>query len=486
MHVELPSSAEGASAGAVARPRGPAIALTQAVRRLVAALGGPLAAAEAVTFVGAAPLLMFPNRFSVAALALLPLVWLARLITRRRTLRRTAADWPLAGLLLMASVSVYPSIDLAASHPKLYGIILGLYLYTLLVEHLYSPLARQVWAALLVLGGVAVALAGLVGTSWITGKWALADAIYARLPRLVTAVRTSAGALEGGFHPAEVGGTLALLLPCALGLALFCQSRGARLALGAASLAMLGTLALTVSRSALVGVGVALLALAVLRWPRLAVALLVVVVALAGAVWWLGPQRIVASLFTVEMATTLGARGRLEIWSRALWLIEDFPLTGAGLNTFPVLGPLLYPSTLLGDAARVPHAHNLFLQVGVDFGLPGLASFLGLLAAAGLGLARTWRAAQGWEQGLVAGLLAGLLAHLVFGLTDAVALGAKPGVFLWAMLGGAVALGVSVPNAAARAAGVGALQWAQWVLFVLACVVGALIAGGAASMGPSW
>jgi hypothetical protein len=33
-----------------------------------------------------------------------------------------------------------------------------------------------------------------------------------------------------------------------------------------------------------------------------------------------------------------------------------------------------------------------------------------------------------------AGALAGLIAHGAFGLTDAVALGAKPGVFFWVLL----------------------------------------------------
>jgi hypothetical protein len=34
----------------------------------------------------------------------------------------------------------------------------------------------------------------------------------------------------------------------------------------------------------------------------------------------------------------------------------------------------------------------------------------------------------------MAGVLAGFVAHGVFGLTDAVALGAKPGLFFWLLL----------------------------------------------------
>jgi predicted lipid-binding transport protein (Tim44 family) len=36
---------------------------------------------------------------------------------------------------------------------------------------------------------------------------------------------------------------------------------------------------------------------------------------------------------------------------------------------------------------------------------------------------------------LVIGLGGGLLAHLLYGLTDAVSLGAKPGILFWILLG---------------------------------------------------
>ena len=41
---------------------------------------------------------------------------------------------------------------------------------------------------------------------------------------------------------------------------------------------------------------------------------------------------------------------------------------------------------------------------------------------------------------MAAGLGAGLLAFLIFGITDTVALGAKPGVFFWALVSICVAL----------------------------------------------
>ncbi|MER3513799.1 MAG: hypothetical protein C4310_04935, partial [Chloroflexota bacterium] len=72
--------------------------------------------------------------------------------------------------------------------------------------------------------------------------------------------------------------------------------------------------------------------------------------------------------------------GRLELWSRALEAIADYPFTGIGMGTFDHVIPLRYPYVLLAGAElAVPHAHNLFLQVAVDLGLPGLIAFVALL-----------------------------------------------------------------------------------------------------------
>jgi hypothetical protein len=43
-----------------------------------------------------------------------------------------------------------------------------------------------------------------------------------------------------------------------------------------------------------------------------------------------------------------------------------------------------------------------------------------------------WRVApRGWSRFVATGVGAGLLAHFVYGMTDTVALGAKPGIFFW-------------------------------------------------------
>src|SRR5438477_7439531 len=69
---------------------------------------------------------------------------------------------------------------------------------------------------------------------------------------------------------------------------------------------------------------------------------------------------------------------RVEIWSRALQVIHDFPLTGIGMGAFRTAVPALYPY-VISDPEKVHHAHNLYLQIGADLGLPGLAAFGALI-----------------------------------------------------------------------------------------------------------
>ena len=84
----------------------------------------------------AAPLLIFPSRFSIIALLLLPAMWIARLVSRRDTLRRTDADLPLTLLLVSTSLSLLPSVDLSLSRSKLDGLILGFFVYSLSLIHI--------------------------------------------------------------------------------------------------------------------------------------------------------------------------------------------------------------------------------------------------------------------------------------------------------------------------------------------------------------
>jgi len=126
--------------------------------------------------------------------------------------------------------------------------------------------------------------------------------------------------------------------------------------------------------------------------------------------------------------------GRVEIWSRAIWAIKDVPLTGLGMNVFRSAMYELYPTFQVSAGFNLGHAHNELLQAALDLGLPGLVGFLALYTGA-LGMLIPSIRPAGARRYLALGLLGGLLAHFIFGITDAVALGAKPGFLFWWLLG---------------------------------------------------
>ena len=134
--------------------------------------------------------------------------------------------------------------------------------------------------------------------------------------------------------------------------------------------------------------------------------------------------------------------GRVEIWSRAIYGLQDFPFTGMGMNTFREVVHVLYPLFLIAPDVDIGHAHNEFLQAGLDLGIPGLIAFIALYIGAFWMLADIWKRTRNsqpltpnLQRSTVLGLGGGLSAHLLYGLTDAVALGAKPGVLFWMLLG---------------------------------------------------
>jgi putative inorganic carbon (HCO3(-)) transporter len=127
---------------------------------------------------------------------------------------------------------------------------------------------------------------------------------------------------------------------------------------------------------------------------------------------------------------------RVEIWARAIYAIRDFPLTGVGMNLFRTIAPILYPFFTLSADIDIAHAHNQFLQVGLDEGIPGLIAYIAIWLGLASMLWQSWRlSTDSRSRTLTLGFIASLMASFVFGLTDAVALGAKPGFMFWFLLG---------------------------------------------------
>jgi putative inorganic carbon (HCO3(-)) transporter len=214
---------------------------------------------------------------------------------------------------------------------------------------------------------------------------------------------------------------------------------------------LLALLLLTQSRSAWIAAVGSLLSLwlfAVLVSPpsgrrRFAgVLLLVVLLLLLVGLFAVGPARLQQLWDEPPGRTPLGTlttlEARKEIWHWALLTIQDFPLTGSGLGAFRRVAHRLYPLEI-PQAGDIAHAHNIFLQVALDAGLPGLVAYLALLGS-GLFMALQVARRVPEYRPFALGLATALAAFHLFGLADAIAPGAKPGLLYWASLGLVTAL----------------------------------------------
>ncbi|HEX9107974.1 MAG TPA: O-antigen ligase family protein, partial [Longimicrobiales bacterium] len=364
---------------------------------------------EIVALALAAPFLLFPDvrpRLAAASLALLALAWLLRWALRGEAWPHTPCNAALLLFALTIPVGVWASAFPDLTLPKLAGLILGLAAFRA-VAFFVRDRRTLAWAlAGFAMLGLGIVAGGALGVGW-PDKIPLLQSIVRRLPK--------AAILAGqSINPNQLGGVMTLYVPVAAGCLIGClrARRPLPAVLGLAGLAVaVGTLALTQSRGGWLGGAVGLAALPVFwgigvgekrdaRWRSRLLRVAAVVVPLAlfvgvawGAVHYLGPGRIGQVLGDFDAGTTAGGlgrvslAGRLEIWSRAVYAIQDFPFTGCGLGAFRRVVNLLYPLFLIGPDADIAHAHNIFLQTALDLGLPGLVAYLALLwtaAAAGI------------------------------------------------------------------------------------------------------
>ena len=392
-------------------------------------------------------------------LAVLAAIYLLRWIARREPWPSTPFSGALLLLALVIPAAVWASALPELTLPKLTGLILGLAAYRAIAFSVHDRHSFLWGVAVLALVGLAIWAVGFLGTGWGT-KFAWFGPILRRLPRALTALPSTP---DSGINPNQLAGALVLFLPlAAAGVVGWWRERRwgpAVLALAGLGLAF-GTLALTQSRSGWLGGAAGLLALAMLaglasrqrRLQILAVALPLALIAAAGVFLALRPD-VVSRFFDAAggAASEISFSGRPEIWSRAIYAIQDFSFTGTGLGTFRRVVNLLYPLFTISPDTDIAHAHNMLLQVAVDVGLPGLIAYLALLE---LAAAVAWSAARrssGAVCSLSLGLFAGLIALHIYGLTDALALGSKPGLVFWMALGLIAAL-PRVTQAAASSA----------------------------------
>lgn len=133
-------------------------------------------------------------------------------------------------------------------------------------------------------------------------------------------------------------------------------------------------------------------------------------------------------------ALTIGSAGRSletrrEIWSAAVGAAREAPWFGIGFNAFR------YERPAPEGKPRWPHAHNILLQTMLDTGVFGLAIYAAMIVTLLVWAHRVTRGSSHARRLVAAGAGLALIGLHIFGMVDAVALGAKVGMLQWLAAG---------------------------------------------------
>jgi putative inorganic carbon (hco3(-)) transporter len=416
------------------------------------------------------PLIMFPTPQTSWVLLLFPISWILNWVYKESPFPITPLNLSILLLILMVLISLWATYDIGVSLPKISGIIFGIWLYFFCVQNVHN--FRQFsFVVFLFLGiGLIIALIGFFVMDWSRFSFSFFD------HQLLQKFKTQLTEQSIVVHPNELAGSLLWVYPLLLvytcasffGNQLLKKEFGLgktvilRMVLTLQSVFLGSILLLSGSRGAILGLVVSLVIIMVLGAltfiPKkyLKIFTFGIIISFTYIGYYLSNSTFIERDFLIRIYSfilTFLRNGRLEIWAQGIMGVADFPITGMGLNTFRHIYSEFYPLTIFKPGIDIGHTHNEFLQVILDLGFPGGIAFGGinitavwlLLDAYGLEKQKLLIGTStptGYKVSFsnffnivtIWGLGGCLLAHQVYGVFDAISLGAKPGGIFWILL----------------------------------------------------
>ncbi|MCA9898548.1 MAG: O-antigen ligase family protein [Ardenticatenaceae bacterium] len=394
------------------------------------------------------PFLLFPTFFPIGTLAafllLIGIELLPPLFRWRPLPDPQPFDLLLLFWLLLIGISILVTADPELTLNKASGVFLGIVIWRYLGRAAQRPFPWHL--ALLfygLLGGGFIGL-GILSADWLAKSGPIA-ALTALLPNQQINIP---GLGDGAAHPNQVAGTLLFYIPLLWSVTIAhwqTHKNWQRIILALLTLMATAVLILTQSRSGWLA-GVASLYLLVLLWTavlppnhpqRKTLLILSGAFTLLGiiAFFLVGPERIASLWQDPAQETAIGALNSLgfrqELWRWVIVMLQDFPFTGIGLGSLQHVIRRLYP-VMIDPGYPLTHAHNVFLQMGVDYGVLGLIVYLALIGILLMMLWRTARQQTRWRP-YALGFAATLLAYHIYGLGDV--LDSKTNLVIWIMYG---------------------------------------------------
>jgi len=403
---------------------------------------------------GAVPVPFSPKpTFLDLATLLLFGVWAVQFVTRKQQdfIGGPLGVWVLAFFVFAIGAFVFglshAPLDLTTAR-RFAEILLSILMYFLIVNTVRDEERLKRLTRLLILGGAAAAIIAIVlyalpdttSQSFLLGLQRVG--YYPEGGQVLRYINDDPSLPQRATGTAVDPNALGAFLIMAIALAVpqfFSRQRLLSRWIVAPALGLMGlALLLTLSRGAFAATAVAVLALGLLRYPRLLLVLAVVFAVILVVPWTQGyVARFIEGLQAQDLATQM----RLGEYKDALILIQRYPILGVGFSGSPDI------DTYIGVS-------NMYLLIAEEMGLLGLAAYTAIVAALYIAAGKVYRSLRtaGALEPIWWGLHAAILGALVGGLVDHYFfnLDFHPSVaFFWLYLGlAAAATRLSSPVAA--------------------------------------
>jgi O-antigen ligase len=155
------------------------------------------------------------------------------------------------------------------------------------------------------------------------------------------------------------------------------------------------------------------------QWPVAWLAALLIVVTIVAGIFWIGAEPVIFRLTTGnptgEASTQTFFGGRSEIWRNTWRMVQNHPF-GIGLGAYETAYPIYRRDNVLNGI--VAEAHNDYLQVLSDAGIPGGILIVWFLWVMTRAIRRVTRMRDGLTAGLALGASGGVFGMLIHSFFD--------------------------------------------------------------------
>ncbi|MBO9539558.1 lipid-A-disaccharide synthase-related protein [bacterium] len=343
--------------------------------------------------------------------------------------RKTRVEVPIPGKswsLLMALVALSAATSVAPGLSAVAILLFGAYFTLIWVVGLMLDSPQRVWSL-------------CRNVFWTTVFWAVfgVGLVYSRIfytyqsPLLNIQLGTwDHRAASIFYHPNILSAYL--ILASGIGMMLMLQRRRKeRIVVGLGLAAIMLCQVLTSSRSGWIGTIATFLLIGILVDRRILITLVGGISAALMAFW----PMILPRLQTLGQMDFTSNHHRVLVWKSALAMIRERPLTGWGPGTWPMVYPQFEDPLIL---EKMPHAHNMYLMIGAEFGLLVLVVLLGVFISLVVKSALDTRKTP-WHAH-VAILGCTIVGYLLVGFFDFIFTEGRNSILFFGMLGMLVAM----------------------------------------------